>query len=91
MTYSRKGMLEATALRLACCQIRSGTRATCTAWVSSLAVSLGDHERWFHVETRQKFEFDEAASEELAQRVPLPAELAQQLTFDLARWKPTTT
>ena len=35
----------------------------------------------------QKFEFDEAASEELAQRVQLPVELAQRLTFDLARWK----
>ena len=41
MTYSRKGMLEATALCLACCQTLSGTRATCTAWVSSLSVRFG--------------------------------------------------
>jgi superfamily II DNA or RNA helicase len=48
---------------------------------------LRDRERWFQVVMGQKFEFDEAASEELAQRVQLPVELAQRLTFDLARWK----
>lgn len=48
---------------------------------------LRDRERWFQVVMGQKFEFDEAASEELAQRVPLPVELAQRLTFDLTRWK----
>ncbi|MFN9537624.1 MAG: hypothetical protein ACK6A8_00045, partial [Planctomycetota bacterium] len=48
---------------------------------------LRDRERWFQVVMGQKFEFDEAASEELAQRVPLPIELATRLTFDLARWK----
>ncbi|MFM7163656.1 MAG: helicase-related protein [Planctomycetaceae bacterium] len=49
---------------------------------------LRDRERWFQVVMGQKFEFDEAASEELAQRVPLPLELARQLTFDLTRWRP---
>ena len=48
---------------------------------------LRDRERWFQVVMGQKFEFDEAASEELATREPLPAELAETLTFDLARWK----
>lgn len=48
---------------------------------------LRDRERWFQVVMGQKFEFDEAASEELAERVPLPVELAQRLTFDLARWR----
>ena len=46
-----------------------------------------DRERWFQIVMGQKFEFDEGASEEIAARVPLPDELAQQLTFDLARWK----
>lgn len=48
---------------------------------------LRDRERWFQVVMGQKFEFDEAASEELANRVSLPTELAERLTFDLARWK----
>lgn len=46
-----------------------------------------DRERWFQIVMGQKFEFDEGASEEIASRVPLPEELAKQLTFDLARWK----
>lgn len=46
-----------------------------------------DRERWFQIVMGQKFEFDEGASEEIAARVPLPDELARQLTFDLARWK----
>ena len=46
-----------------------------------------DRERWFQIVMGQKFEFDEGASEEISHRVPLPEELAQQLTFDLARWK----
>jgi hypothetical protein len=50
---------------------------------------LRDRERWFQVVMGQKFEFDEAATEALAQRVPLPLELAQRLTFDLTRWKNT--
>lgn len=49
---------------------------------------LRDRERWFQVVMGQKFEFDEVTSEELAHRVPLPLELAERLTFDLARWKP---
>jgi superfamily II DNA or RNA helicase len=48
---------------------------------------LRDRERWFQVVMGQKFEFDEAASEELATRIPLPELLAEELTFDLARWK----
>lgn len=46
-----------------------------------------DRERWFQIVMGQKFEFDEGASEEIASRVPLPDELAKDLTFDLARWK----
>ena len=45
-----------------------------------------DRERWFQVVMGQKFEFDEAASEAIADRVPLPDELAKELTFDLRRW-----
>ncbi|UUO07898.1 hypothetical protein M4951_06175 [Blastopirellula sp. J2-11] len=45
-----------------------------------------DRERWFQIVMGQKFEFDEGASEEIAARVPLPDALAQDLTFDLARW-----
>jgi superfamily II DNA or RNA helicase len=48
---------------------------------------LRDRERWFQVVMGQKFEFDEAKSDDLASRVPLPAELAQRLTFALARWR----
>ena len=47
-----------------------------------------DRERWFQIVMGQKFKFDERESEELAQRVPIPDDLASQLTFDLARWKP---
>ena len=35
----------------------------------------------------QKFEFDEASSEELSNRVLLPQELAEELVFDLRRWR----
>lgn len=48
---------------------------------------LRDRERWFQVVMGQKFEFDEATSDDLARRETLPAELAGRLTFDLARWK----
>jgi hypothetical protein len=48
---------------------------------------LRDRERWFQVVMGQKFEFDEAASEELATRLPLPDQIADELTFDLARWR----
>lgn len=51
---------------------------------------LRDRERWFQVVMGQRFEFDEATSEDLATRVPLPTELAERLTFNLARWKPTS-
>lgn len=46
-----------------------------------------DRERWFQIVMGQKFEFDEAASEELANRVPLPHSLAQSLVFDLRRFR----
>jgi hypothetical protein len=45
-----------------------------------------DRERWFQIVMGQKFEFDEATSEQLAARVPLPDELARELVFDLRRW-----
>ena len=35
----------------------------------------------------QNFEFDEATSEALANRVPLPAALASSLVFDLRRFR----
>jgi hypothetical protein len=47
-----------------------------------------DRERWFQIVMGQKFEFDEAASEQLASRVPLPDELARELIFDLRRAAP---
>ena len=47
-----------------------------------------DRERWFQIVMGQKFEFDEATSEQLAARVPLPEELARELVFDLRRWVP---
>jgi SNF2 family DNA or RNA helicase len=47
---------------------------------------LRDRERWFQIVMGQKFEFDEAASEALACRCPLPAELARALTFNLSHW-----
>ena len=45
-----------------------------------------DRERWFQIVMGQKFEFDEAASEDLANRIPLPRSLAQSLVFDLRRF-----
>jgi hypothetical protein len=47
---------------------------------------LRDRERWFQIVMGQKFELDEATSEELACRIPLPVELASTLTFDLSCW-----
>lgn len=47
---------------------------------------LRDRERWFQIVMGQKYEFDEAASEAIASRVPLPQELARELTFDLSCW-----
>jgi helicase-like protein len=47
-----------------------------------------DRERWFQIVMGQKFEFDEAASDELANRIPLPANLAASLIFDLRRYRP---
>jgi hypothetical protein len=45
-----------------------------------------DRERWFQIVMGQKFEFDEATSEAIANRVPLPRDLASKLVFDLRRW-----
>ncbi len=45
---------------------------------------LRDRERWFQIVMGQKYEFDEAASEAIASRLPLPTELAGSLTFDLS-------
>lgn len=46
-----------------------------------------DRERWFQIVMGQKFEFDEASSEELSNRVILPEALAGELVFDLRRWR----
>jgi len=46
-----------------------------------------DRERWFQIVMGQKFEFDEATSEALANRVPLPIGVANRLVFDLRRWQ----
>jgi hypothetical protein len=43
-------------------------------------------ERWFQIVVGRKFEFDEAASEELDNPIPLPQSLAQSLAFDLRRF-----
>lgn len=45
-----------------------------------------DRERWFHIVMGAKFEFDEASSEAIADRVPFPRELARDLIFDLSCW-----
>jgi superfamily II DNA or RNA helicase len=44
-----------------------------------------DRERWFQIVMGQKFEFDEATTERLAARLPLPEALARTLVFDLRR------
>jgi hypothetical protein len=49
-----------------------------------------DRERWFQIVMGQKFEFNEADSEALANRVPLPPELANELVFDLRRYRRRT-
>jgi superfamily II DNA or RNA helicase len=46
-----------------------------------------DRERWFQIVMGQKFEFDEASSEALSNRVLLPEDLAAELVFDLRRWR----
>lgn len=47
---------------------------------------LRDRERWFQIVMGQKFEFDEATSEAIACRLPLPSELSRALTFNLSCW-----
>jgi hypothetical protein len=52
---------------------------------------VNDRERWFQIVMGQKFQFDEATSESIASRVPLPEELAGELIFDLRRWQDART
>lgn len=47
---------------------------------------LRDRERWFQIVMGQRFEFDEATSEAITCRLPLPNELAKRLTFSLSCW-----
>jgi hypothetical protein len=42
-----------------------------------------DRERWFQIVMGQEYRLDEATTERLAQRVPLPAKLAEELLFRL--------
>lgn len=42
-----------------------------------------DRERWFNVVMGEKMELDEWSTDRAAERVPLPVELAKQLTMDL--------
>jgi hypothetical protein len=42
-----------------------------------------DRERWFQIVMGQKFEFDEASSEDLSNRILLPEELAEELCHAL--------
>ena len=77
-------------------EVKATTTATCrcpiTIYQTFIAGSADKkmfrvlRERWLQVVMGQKFEFDEATSEEVAARVALPAELASELTFDLGRW-----
>jgi len=46
-----------------------------------------DRERWFQVVMGQEFKLDERTTETLASRIPIPAEIATELLFDLTRWK----
>jgi hypothetical protein len=48
---------------------------------------VSDRERWFQIVMGQRFQFDEATSEAIADRIPLPEELAAKLIFDLRRWR----
>ena len=45
-----------------------------------------DREKWFQIVMGQRFDLDEAATEKMACRVPLPEELARTLVFDLRRF-----
>ena len=47
-----------------------------------------DRERWFQIVMGQKFDFDGAKSDALANRMPLPTDLANKLVFDLRRLRP---
>lgn len=42
-----------------------------------------DRERWFHILMGEEFKVDEATTERLAERVPLPAQLQAELTLNL--------
>jgi hypothetical protein len=43
-----------------------------------------DRERWFQIVMGQRYRLDEATTEKIARRVPLPKNLAEQLLFRLA-------
>ena len=43
-----------------------------------------DRERWFNVVMGEKLELDEHSTDQTAQRVPLPVELARKLSMDLS-------
>jgi SNF2 family DNA or RNA helicase len=45
---------------------------------------MKDRERWFNVVMGERLELDEWSTERLSDRVPLPAELAKELTLKLA-------
>jgi hypothetical protein len=42
-----------------------------------------DRERWFQIVMGMDFKLDESTTERLARRVPLPAQLAEELLFRL--------
>lgn len=43
-----------------------------------------DRERWFSVVMGEKYQFDEAATEKLVERIPFPEQAARELAFDLS-------
>jgi hypothetical protein len=43
-----------------------------------------DRERWFQIVMGQRYRLDEATTEKIARRVPLPKSLAEQRLFRLA-------
>ena len=47
-----------------------------------------DRERWFSVVMGEKYALDEATTERIAERIPLPEEAARALAFDLSLTRP---
>ena len=43
-----------------------------------------DRERWFSVVMGEKYQLDEATTEQLAERIPFPEQAARELAFDLS-------